>query len=152
MIKYGNVSDFTLNYGFNWPSILVTYLILHLQIYWYRQGDLEPKFRNMIYYNSFTIVILCVCANLFIHIVDGCNSKHRWKIIIFVQVVFSLFTWTLTHTKLPSMAIDHHLLRSHASCEHGWICGSSQIHCVTRIIYFWSDFCWFWMSTKDVYM
>ncbi|XP_074646332.1 transmembrane protein 243-like [Tubulanus polymorphus] len=39
-------------------------------IYWYRQGDLEPKFRNLIYYNAFTILILCICANLYIHMVS----------------------------------------------------------------------------------
>lgn len=39
-------------------------------IYWYRQGDLEPKFRNMIFYNAFVIILLCVCGNLYIHGVD----------------------------------------------------------------------------------
>ncbi|PKU33154.1 hypothetical protein llap_16541 [Limosa lapponica baueri] len=37
------------------------------QIYWYRQGDLEPKFRNLIYYILFSIVMLCICANLYFH-------------------------------------------------------------------------------------
>ncbi|XP_066836853.1 transmembrane protein 243 isoform X2 [Anser cygnoides] len=36
-------------------------------IYWYRQGDLEPKFRNLIYYILFSIAMLCVCANLYFH-------------------------------------------------------------------------------------
>uniref|UniRef100_A0A452QJQ2 Transmembrane protein 243 n=1 Tax=Ursus americanus TaxID=9643 RepID=A0A452QJQ2_URSAM len=36
-------------------------------IYWYRQGDLEPKFRNLIYYILFSIIMLCVCANLYFH-------------------------------------------------------------------------------------
>uniref|UniRef100_UPI00398F1466 transmembrane protein 243b isoform X2 n=1 Tax=Pristiophorus japonicus TaxID=55135 RepID=UPI00398F1466 len=36
-------------------------------IYWYRQGDLEPKFRNLIYYNLFCILMLCICANLYFH-------------------------------------------------------------------------------------
>uniref|UniRef100_A0A8C4K1V5 Meiosis/spermiosis associated 1 n=1 Tax=Dromaius novaehollandiae TaxID=8790 RepID=A0A8C4K1V5_DRONO len=36
-------------------------------IYWYRQGDLEPKFRNLIYYILFSIVMLCICANLYFH-------------------------------------------------------------------------------------
>lgn len=36
-------------------------------IYWYRQGDLEPKFRNLIYYVLFSIVMLCICANLYFH-------------------------------------------------------------------------------------
>lgn len=36
-------------------------------IYWYRQGDLEPKFRKMIIFNAFSIILLCVCGNLYIH-------------------------------------------------------------------------------------
>ncbi|XP_021240104.1 transmembrane protein 243 isoform X2 [Numida meleagris] len=36
-------------------------------IYWYRQGDLEPKFRSLIYYILFSIVMLCICANLYFH-------------------------------------------------------------------------------------
>ncbi|MBN3313689.1 TM243 protein, partial [Atractosteus spatula] len=36
-------------------------------IFWYRQGDLEPKFRNLIYYVLFSIVMLCICANLYFH-------------------------------------------------------------------------------------
>ncbi|XP_071132847.1 transmembrane protein 243-like [Mytilus edulis] len=42
-------------------------------IYWYRQGDLEPKFRKMIIYNAITIVFLCLCGNLYIH--DLGNNK-----------------------------------------------------------------------------
>uniref|UniRef100_A0A8C6CP16 Transmembrane protein 243 n=1 Tax=Moschus moschiferus TaxID=68415 RepID=A0A8C6CP16_MOSMO len=36
-------------------------------IYWYRQGDLEPKFRNLIYYILFSIIMLWICANLYFH-------------------------------------------------------------------------------------
>ncbi|XP_064175717.1 transmembrane protein 243 [Anguilla rostrata] len=36
-------------------------------IFWYRQGDLEPKFRNLIYYILFSIAMLCICANLYFH-------------------------------------------------------------------------------------
>lgn len=36
-------------------------------IFWYRQGDLEPKFRNLIYYMLASIVLLCLCANLYFH-------------------------------------------------------------------------------------
>ncbi|XP_047683836.1 transmembrane protein 243 isoform X2 [Prionailurus viverrinus] len=36
-------------------------------IYWYRQGDLEPKFRNLIYYILFSLIMLCICANLYFH-------------------------------------------------------------------------------------
>ncbi|XP_048862472.1 transmembrane protein 243b [Brienomyrus brachyistius] len=36
-------------------------------IFWYRQGDLEPKFRNLIYYILVSIVTLCICANLYFH-------------------------------------------------------------------------------------
>lgn len=38
-----------------------------LLIHWYRQGDVEPKFRTLIYMNAFIIILLCVCANLYIH-------------------------------------------------------------------------------------
>ncbi|XP_071487372.1 transmembrane protein 243-like [Diadema setosum] len=36
-------------------------------IYWYRQGDVDPKFRLLIYYNTFCIIVLCVTANLYVH-------------------------------------------------------------------------------------
>ncbi|KAM9468318.1 transmembrane protein 243b [Clarias gariepinus] len=36
-------------------------------IRWYRQGDLEPKFRNLIYFMLFSVVLLCICANLYFH-------------------------------------------------------------------------------------
>lgn len=38
-----------------------------LLIYWYRQGDIDPKFRLLIYYQALVLVLLCVCANLYIH-------------------------------------------------------------------------------------
>lgn len=41
-----------------------------LLIYWYRQGDLEPKFRRLIFFNALTMILLCVCGNLYIHNVD----------------------------------------------------------------------------------
>ncbi|KAL4227145.1 hypothetical protein ACF0H5_015118 [Mactra antiquata] len=42
----------------------VSHLIV---IYWYRQGDLEPKFLRLIFYNAFTMILLCVVGNLYIH-------------------------------------------------------------------------------------
>ncbi|XP_055009364.1 transmembrane protein 243b [Boleophthalmus pectinirostris] len=39
-------------------------------IFWYRQGDLEPKFRKLIYYMLASIVLLCLCANLYFHDVN----------------------------------------------------------------------------------
>ncbi|CAH3112838.1 unnamed protein product [Pocillopora meandrina] len=36
-------------------------------IYWYRQGDVDPKFRKLIYFNSFTTILLCICANVYYH-------------------------------------------------------------------------------------
>ncbi|XP_078530320.1 transmembrane protein 243 [Lissotriton helveticus] len=47
--------------------ILLSSLSALILIFWYRQGDLEPKFRNLIYYISFCIVLLCICANLYFH-------------------------------------------------------------------------------------
>ncbi|XP_038054086.1 transmembrane protein 243-like [Patiria miniata] len=41
-----------------------------LLIYWYREGDVAPKFRGLIYYNAATVLFLCVCANLYIHEVE----------------------------------------------------------------------------------
>ncbi|KAK3103272.1 hypothetical protein FSP39_018029 [Pinctada imbricata] len=45
-------------------------------IYWYRQGDLDPKFKKMIIYNAFTIILLCVCGNLYIHNI-GFKAKPK---------------------------------------------------------------------------
>ncbi|XP_052438838.1 transmembrane protein 243 [Carassius gibelio] len=36
-------------------------------IFWYRQGDLDPKFRGLIYYSIGLIILLCLCANLYFH-------------------------------------------------------------------------------------
>ncbi|KAK7151857.1 hypothetical protein R3I94_008260 [Phoxinus phoxinus] len=36
-------------------------------IFWYRQGDLDAKFRGLIYYSTGLIIILCLCANLYFH-------------------------------------------------------------------------------------
>ncbi|KAK7489733.1 hypothetical protein BaRGS_00019128 [Batillaria attramentaria] len=55
-------------------SHLVLCIRFFVQIYWYRQGDLEPKFRNMIFYNAAVIILLCVCGNLYIHSV-GMTKK-----------------------------------------------------------------------------
>lgn len=35
------------------------------QAYWYRRGELEPKFRTMIYYNAVVTVLLCISANMY---------------------------------------------------------------------------------------
>ena len=35
------------------------------QAYWYRRGQLEPRFRTMIYYNAAVTLLLCVTANLY---------------------------------------------------------------------------------------
>uniref|UniRef100_A0A674PBW3 Transmembrane protein 243, mitochondrial b n=1 Tax=Takifugu rubripes TaxID=31033 RepID=A0A674PBW3_TAKRU len=43
-------------------------------IFWYRQGDLEPKFRNLIYYMLVSIVLLCLCANLYFHDTNSLKS------------------------------------------------------------------------------
>ncbi|CAL1545893.1 unnamed protein product [Lymnaea stagnalis] len=45
-----------------------------LLVYWYRQGELEPKFRTMIFYNAFTIFMLCIVGNLYIH---GVGSRTQ---------------------------------------------------------------------------
>ncbi|KAL2087372.1 hypothetical protein ACEWY4_016200 [Coilia grayii] len=43
-------------------------------IFWYRQGDLEPKFRKLIYYMLSSIALLCICANLYFHDVGRVQS------------------------------------------------------------------------------
>ncbi|KAM6435784.1 transmembrane protein 243 isoform 2-T7 [Liasis olivaceus] len=51
-------------------TLISAFVFPHLPpkpIYWYRQGDLEPKFRNLIYYVLFSIIMLCICANLYFH-------------------------------------------------------------------------------------
>ncbi|XP_030072852.1 transmembrane protein 243 [Microcaecilia unicolor] len=47
--------------------IFLTSVTAIILIFWYRQGDLEPKFRNLIYYILFSVVMLCICANLYFH-------------------------------------------------------------------------------------
>ncbi|BFZ08288.1 hypothetical protein BsWGS_11327 [Bradybaena similaris] len=55
--------------------ILFVCASLVVMIYWYRQGDLDPKFRRMIFYNAFTIALLCVAGNLYIAgVSSSCNS------------------------------------------------------------------------------
>lgn len=38
-----------------------------LLIFWYRQGDIDPKFKRLIYYNALCIILLCLCANIYFH-------------------------------------------------------------------------------------
>jgi len=52
-------------------------LLSHVTLmYWYRQGDLEPKFRTMIYYNAFALFMLCICTNIYIY-TDVLSKKHH---------------------------------------------------------------------------
>lgn len=44
---------------------LTPHINFTLQAYWYRRGELEPKFRTMIYYNAAVTFLLCVTANLY---------------------------------------------------------------------------------------
>ncbi|TRY62408.1 hypothetical protein DNTS_031821, partial [Danionella cerebrum] len=36
-------------------------------IFWYQQGDLDPKFNVLIYYSIGIVNLLCLCANLYFH-------------------------------------------------------------------------------------
>uniref|UniRef100_H2ZQE2 Transmembrane protein 243 n=1 Tax=Ciona savignyi TaxID=51511 RepID=H2ZQE2_CIOSA len=57
--------------------VLVCMNLLTL-IYWYRQGDVDPKFRRMIYFNACCIILLCVSANLYFHCtVSTCNNANN---------------------------------------------------------------------------
>ena len=42
-------------------------IFFNLQIFWYRQGDMDDKFKKLIYYNAFCLTLLCVCANIYFH-------------------------------------------------------------------------------------
>ncbi|XP_067275778.1 transmembrane protein 243 isoform X2 [Pseudorasbora parva] len=56
----------TLNIFFVVCIIMICSSVLVL-IFWYRQGDLDPKFRGLIYYSIGLIILLCLCANLYFH-------------------------------------------------------------------------------------
>ncbi|XP_060080566.1 transmembrane protein 243-like [Ylistrum balloti] len=71
-----------------WPPVgnnvffavtIVLICISHLlQICWYRQGEVDPKFRRIIIYNAMTICLLCVCGNLYMHgfgVGDTCTKR-----------------------------------------------------------------------------
>ncbi|KAI8501848.1 transmembrane protein 243-like [Branchiostoma floridae x Branchiostoma belcheri] len=47
--------------------VILTCISNIILIFWYRKGDIDPKFRTLIYYNAFVILVLCVCANLYFH-------------------------------------------------------------------------------------
>ncbi|XP_076331341.1 transmembrane protein 243-like [Tachypleus tridentatus] len=42
--------------------VCISHIIL---IFWYRQGDVDPKFRYLIYFNAISIFLLCVCGNIY---------------------------------------------------------------------------------------
>lgn len=54
-------------------------------IIWYREGNLEPAFRKMIYFNTATIILLCICGNLYINGV-GLEYKLNCKGMVNVTV------------------------------------------------------------------
>jgi hypothetical protein len=47
-------------FAFQIVSVLFGHIVL---IYWYRQGDLDPKFHKLIVYNSVVIILFCISAN-----------------------------------------------------------------------------------------
>lgn len=47
-------------------AIIILLLIPQILVaYWYRRGELEPKFRTMIYYNAIVTILLCIVANMY---------------------------------------------------------------------------------------
>lgn len=47
-------------------AIIILLLIPQIFVaYWYRRGELEPKFRTMIYYNAVVTILLCIAANMY---------------------------------------------------------------------------------------
>lgn len=65
-----------LNIFFTFCILMICGAVLVL-IFWYRQGDLEPKFRNLIYYILGSVVLLCICANLYFHDVGKWMSEYQ---------------------------------------------------------------------------
>ncbi|XP_077049773.1 LOW QUALITY PROTEIN: transmembrane protein 243 [Siphateles boraxobius] len=47
--------------------IIMTCTSVLVLVFWYRQGDLDAKFRCLIYYSTGLIILLCLCANLYFH-------------------------------------------------------------------------------------
>lgn len=69
-------------------------------IYWYRQGDVDPKFRKMIYFNSVTTILLCICANVYFH-------KHcSWHRGTFQSLILH-HLWTTTQTQTHTAQFVH---------------------------------------------
>ncbi|MPC09279.1 transmembrane protein 243-like [Portunus trituberculatus] len=47
---------------------IILFCISHLTlIVWYRHGDLDPKFKKLIYFNTLCIILTCICGNIFFH-------------------------------------------------------------------------------------
>ncbi|KAG7161799.1 Transmembrane protein 243-like [Homarus americanus] len=47
---------------------IILICISHLTlIVWYKQGDLDPKFKKLIYFNTLCIILICICGNIFFH-------------------------------------------------------------------------------------
>ncbi|KDR19322.1 hypothetical protein L798_06119 [Zootermopsis nevadensis] len=64
------VYDENSNRGLNITLAIIVAMICAshlLLIFWYRQGDVDPKFKKLIYYNAFCIILLCICANIYFH-------------------------------------------------------------------------------------
>ncbi|XP_039263762.2 transmembrane protein 243-like [Styela clava] len=54
--------------------IVVVCISLLILIYWYREGDVDPKFKKLIYFNSASVVMLCICANSYFFSCHKLNS------------------------------------------------------------------------------
>lgn len=50
--------------------IILIYMSNVVLIYWYREGDVQPKFRYLIYYNTIVTILLCIVA-FYIILKDG---------------------------------------------------------------------------------
>lgn len=63
-----------------WQNVTFSFVVLMvcsgnlILVYWYRQGDVDPKFRRLIYFNTFTIMLLSICAMFYIF-KDKCDRK-----------------------------------------------------------------------------
>ena len=57
------------------PGLLSTcvFPLSLVQVWWYREGDLPPKFRYLIAYITASIVIMCICSIVYFRQIHG---KH----------------------------------------------------------------------------
>jgi len=64
---YGGICVVFMYFLLAFRNLELYHISFNLQIFWYRQGDMDNKFKKLIYYNAFCLTLLCVCANIYFH-------------------------------------------------------------------------------------